>query len=705
MKKDMLFLIAMSLFVNLFWMIFYFPLGPFFINIAFFGLWMLLQSLMIIVLGASLLRVFQLNRFQVSGSIIAVWVFAPILLSHIDHFRPITILSADGFFIALGLLVSGFLGYKISKVLNAVFSPYKRYLTCAMVLGVLLPSNLFLSASFLYQPDVYEKPLNRIEKYSDHDWNGYKVAVFGIDGGDWNVILPAVEKGLLPNIEKLLASGAAANCISDLKYESPMLWSSIFSGLIPSRHGITNWRVSISYNRKAKALWNILNGYGLKGYICNIPGTYPIEVVEHGGISGFPLPSTFGNVSGRVVSSDDATLELYAKLKDRSSGKLARIIRVPPLGEGDANEVSIPLNLSNRLYDYTINSTLASKWHLRNFFLEKGYRKFFYNYYGNLEVEYRRRGDSALPAVEFEVKTVDGPARIGLRENQWSDFYPIRMGKDLGYFAIYLAKASANDIEFYVSPIFKDLSMLKVVYPKTSGIEGIMTPYFVQALGFNTTSIYPFRFHQLYRHNLKIANLHQKMAESLIEKSWDFFIFVHTVVDRIQHAFWPLHEPDAYGAADRYKKERETYGDLVESAMIEVDKNLGELLRSCDDSTIVILTSDHGFLAQPGTDETSDLGDHREQGIFLISGPTIKSCGFIPDVSIYDVTPTILYALGLPVAEDFDGKVIHEMFKEAYLDQHPIEYTMSYNLINNTRTVKKIGKNVEDQLKSLGYIK
>ena len=53
-------------------------------------------------------------------------------------------------------------------------------------------------------------------------------------------------------------------------------------------------------------------------------------------------------------------------------------------------------------------------------------------------------------------------------------------------------------------------------------------------------------------------------------------------------------------------------------------------------------------------------------GIFFISGPTIKSGKNITDASIYDLIPTILYIMGLQENDNLDGKVLSQIFNGFY---------------------------------------
>lgn len=72
---------------------------------------------------------------------------------------------------------------------------------------------------------------------------------------------------------------------------------------------------------------------------------------------------------------------------------------------------------------------------------------------------------------------------------------------------------------------------------------------------------------------------------------------------------------------------------------------------------------------------------HAKDGIFIVLGPDhITRRGQITGVSVRDITPTILYSLGLPIPSYMDGKVVYDIFTDRFISYNKPKYIdISYN--------------------------
>src|SRR5204863_367627 len=71
-----------------------------------------------------------------------------------------------------------------------------------------------------------------------------RVAIFAIDGADWELFSELANDGRIPNIKALTQGGASASLQTIQPTVSSMLWTTVATGLQPDRHGVidfTDW--------------------------------------------------------------------------------------------------------------------------------------------------------------------------------------------------------------------------------------------------------------------------------------------------------------------------------------------------------------------------------------------------------------------------------------------------------------------------------
>jgi predicted AlkP superfamily phosphohydrolase/phosphomutase len=102
------------------------------------------------------------------------------------------------------------------------------------------------------------------------------ILVIGIDGAEWNVLTPMLERGELPNLTSLIDGGAAGRLRSlEPAQGSPVIWTTIATGRPPGEHGIKGFladgetkmaefrNTPYSSNMwKASAIWDIIGRAG-----------------------------------------------------------------------------------------------------------------------------------------------------------------------------------------------------------------------------------------------------------------------------------------------------------------------------------------------------------------------------------------------------------------------------------------------------------
>ena len=113
-----------------------------------------------------------------------------------------------------------------------------------------------------------------------------KVLLIGWDAADWKIIDKLMANGLMPAMKKLVDGGVRGKLATLDPPLSPMLWTSIATGVRPYKHGVSgfvehdgkgNVRPVSSHYRKVKAIWNMMT---MEGYKSNIIGWWPSNPVE-----------------------------------------------------------------------------------------------------------------------------------------------------------------------------------------------------------------------------------------------------------------------------------------------------------------------------------------------------------------------------------------------------------------------------------------
>ena len=68
-----------------------------------------------------------------------------------------------------------------------------------------------------------------------------KVLLIGRDAADWKMIHPLLDAGQMPALQRLIERGVMGNLATLDPPLSPMLWTSIATGMTADRHGILNF--------------------------------------------------------------------------------------------------------------------------------------------------------------------------------------------------------------------------------------------------------------------------------------------------------------------------------------------------------------------------------------------------------------------------------------------------------------------------------
>lgn len=170
-----------------------------------------------------------------------------------------------------------------------------------------------------------------------------KLLVVGIDAGDWEIADGLIDRGRMPNLERLVVQGARGRLRSYDPMMSPLIWTTMVTGVGPEVHGIadfivtdreTDKRLPISSDfRRVKALWNIYSDAGLSSGFVGWWASHPPEPVrgylvsellgfsmmqgaagKPGGGAGITYPADYyDEIVPRMILPKDVTYEEVAR--------------------------------------------------------------------------------------------------------------------------------------------------------------------------------------------------------------------------------------------------------------------------------------------------------------------------------------------------------------------------------------------------------
>ncbi len=143
----------------------------------------------------------------------------------------------------------------------------------------------------------------------------------------------------------------------------------------------------------------------------------------------------------------------------------------------------------------------------------------------------------------------------------------------------------------------------------------------------------------------------------------EFLIVYLAGTDYVSHKFWQYYQqeinftPFNQSALD---KEEELFSNMIPLFYEYVDNNIGRIIRQVDNDTNIIILSDHGFKAFLLDDyrlRRYIKGDHRIYGVFIANGPEFRKKGLIDELSVYDITPLVLYLNNIKKDKKMTGKI------------------------------------------------
>lgn len=137
-----------------------------------------------------------------------------------------------------------------------------------------------------------------------------RVLLIGVDAGEWDVLGPLLDQGKCPNFARMRDQGSAGKLRSlEPLTKSPIIWASIATGKVPSKHGVFDFFVKQRERERARAreagdskdneapvtsnlwrarpIWQILSGLGRTVGVVGWWTTWPAQPVNGALVSDY----------------------------------------------------------------------------------------------------------------------------------------------------------------------------------------------------------------------------------------------------------------------------------------------------------------------------------------------------------------------------------------------------------------------------------
>lgn len=156
-------------------------------------------------------------------------------------------------------------------------------------------------------------------------------------------------------------------------------------------------------------------------------------------------------------------------------------------------------------------------------------------------------------------------------------------------------------------------------------------------------------------------------------------------IDAVGHRFLRYADPSAFG--DVSEAERERFGGVLDQYYGFLDTLVGREIERLGPNDLLLAVSAFGM--EPlspgkrvleiiaGNPQISGTHERAPDGFVLAFGPGVAA-GRPNRASVVDLTPTILYFLGLPVGRDMDGFARIDLFKPSFTSDKPVTYIPTY---------------------------
>lgn len=571
-----------------------------------------------------------------------------------------------------------------------------------------------------------------------------KIVLYGIDGFTWKKINAYREMGLMPNLDRLLANSSSGVLESIMPMYSISLWTTMVTGVDFDTHGVQyfykigNNGTMLPYtslDRKVKALWNIMDDVGEPSGWVSWWASWPAEPIKGFDITNYYIADFgFKDIQEMSLFSPPEISDDLKVLKERYTLEMA---------EGMVNQVLgdlTPFDMTNLQQNYWGEFRYGSlNWAYIN-----NKNDFLYNFLRN-----NYRNDALAINTGLEMRNKMNPRLSGIYmsgiDGVSHKFWKYdTVNPDIPK----TEKVTDEEKKLYG----KVLSSYYQYHDQMLGqlmdsVDDKTTIVIVSDHGFqyvpksNYISMSPLLYELGYlkfKDGLEKTDLKTSLSHEVTVRPWDQKRYIRINVR--ENDFKDL-DGTPLGAVTPGKEMADVRDKLIaDLASLKLQNKNIPLFTDVRKPTSIEKSGNEGqgdvlaefnraifdeqfeddIILPDGRTIPLDLiairqyhsGSHDQfDGVIIISGPLAKKGFKIEDARTYDVTPTILAMLGLPVAKNMldKGKVLEDAIDQSFLEKYPVQIVETYGefkhaLMNTEMQTSGADDAVREMLQGLGYM-
>ena len=521
---------------------------------------------------------------------------------------------------------------------------------------------------------------------------GLRVLVVGLDAATFWLIDPWVRDGLLPTLARLQREGARAELRSTIPYVSGPAWVSLATGKNPGKHGYFDFArrkpggygvelVNASHVH-APTLWALLSEAGKRVGVMNCPVTYPPrpvngvlvgDMLAPNAESQFTYPpelreALFRAVPGYMIETAEASVDRKA-----TKEAIARNVRLSTGRRAEATRFlmeQVPgWDFMLTVYSET-DRVMTYLWDDMDKSHPRHDPRLAKRFGGEIERHYRQV-DGILGDLLHDVVKPDGNTILFVMSDHGFGgvhrfFYPNVWLQQEGYLALATPLGSARAVGMRTARA--TLGKLGLGHLARQALRelapGWGTTYRMRQFAF-TTSVDWARTRAFWASDNGISiNVRGREAEGVVAPGAAY----EALRDEIRRKLLDLREP---GTGERVVAEVWKREEIYTGPYVEWSPDLRVVWQEYPAEKRTHFSAGEPW-ANAAFSYAGQTGDHARDGILLAYGPHVRQGVALPRMHIMDVAPTVLWLLGQPVPDDFDGRVLTELFEPEFVSRYPV---------------------------------